>query len=109
FIEILDQYGVEQVMAASQELMNYSERMLRQEIERLPDGTYRAEGFIDGFDDMDDPAYRDLRIAVALTIDGSDITVDLTGTAPQVDLPINIPLEGSADIAVYLAIRSVLL
>ena len=31
--------------AASEDLMDYSERMLRAEIERLPDGTYAAEGF----------------------------------------------------------------
>ena len=36
--------------------------------------------------------------------------VDLTGTAPQVpDRPINMPLEGTADIAIWLTIRSVLL
>jgi N-methylhydantoinase B len=46
---------------------------------------------------------------VALTIAGSTITVDLTGTAPQIDLPLNMPLEGTVDIAIYLTIRSVLL
>jgi len=109
YIELLERFGVEKVMAASEDLMDYSERMLRQEIQDLPDGTYRAEGFIDGFPAMDDPAYRDLRIAVALTIDGSDLTVDLTGTSPQIDLPLNMPFEGTTDIAVYLTVRSVLL
>ncbi len=109
YIELLERFGVEKVMAASEDLMDYSERMLRQEIAALPDGTYHAEGFIDGFPEMDDPAYRNLRIAVAMTIAGSDLTVDLTGTSPQIDLPLNMPFEGTTDIAVYLTVRSVLL
>ena len=37
--ELLDQYGRETVEGACEELMNYSERMLRREIEQLPDGS----------------------------------------------------------------------
>src|SRR5262249_57803403 len=37
------------------------------------------------------------------------IHVDLTGTSPQIDLPLNMPFEGTVDIAVYLTIRSILL
>jgi N-methylhydantoinase B len=109
FVELVERFGVERVMAASEELMDYSERMLRQEIEKLPDGVYSAEGFIDGFPDLEDPAYRDLRIAVSVTIEGSDITVDLTGTAAQIDRPLNMPFEGTVDIAIYLTLRSILL
>ena len=60
--------------------MDYSERMLRREIEKLPDGTYEAEGHLDGFVDHPDPRYQNLTIKVALTVDGSEMTVDLTGT-----------------------------
>ena len=36
--------------------------------------------------------------------------VDLTGTAPQVpDRPINMPLEGTVDVAIWLTLRSILL
>lgn len=109
YLELVEQYGLEKVMAASEERMNYSERMLRAQIEKLPDGTYYAEGFIDGYVDSLNPAEKNLKIAVTLTVLGSDITVDFTGTAPQVDLPINMPLIGTVDIAVYLVIRSILL
>ena len=38
------------------------------------------------------------------------MTVDLTGTAPQVDdRPINMPLEGTVDCAIWLTLRSILL
>lgn len=109
FIELVEQYGMEQVSAASEELMEYSERMLRARIAELPDGEYYAEGFIDGYADSPNEDEKDLKIAVTLTIDGSNLHVDLAGTAPQVDLPINMPFEGTVDIAVYLTVRSILL
>lgn len=109
FIELVGEFGLEQVDAASEELMDYSERMLRARIAELPDGVYRAEGFIDGFVDSPNENEKDLKIAVTLTIEGSDIHVDFEGTAPQVDLPINMPFEGTVDVAVYLTIRSILL
>jgi N-methylhydantoinase B len=109
FVELIDQYGLQTIRAASEDLMDYSDRMLRRAIEALPDGTYEAEGHIDGFVEHFDPAYRDLKIKVAVTVDGSEITVDLTGTAPQVDLPINMPLVGTVDIAIWVTLRSILL
>ena len=109
FLELIDRYGLETVQGASEDLMDYSERVLRTEIEKLPAGTYSAEGTIDGYLDHVDPAYRDLPICATVTIDGSDLIVDLDGTAPQVDLPINMPFEGTVDIAIYLVLRSILL
>jgi N-methylhydantoinase B len=110
YLELIDRFGYQNVLAASAALMNYSERMMRQAIAALPDGTYRAEDYIDGFLDSGNPAERDLRIAVAITIAGDEMTVDLTGTSPQVpNRPINMPFVGTVDIAVYVALRSVLL
>lgn len=107
--ELIERHGLETVRAASEHLMNHSERMLRRQIELLPDGRYEAEGFLDGFLDHPDPAYRNLRIKVAITVDGSDLHVDLDGTADQIDLPINMPFEGTVDIAIYLTLRAILL
>lgn len=110
FLDLVEQYGLGTVLAASEELMNYSERMMRQAIQQLPDGTYSAEGYLDGFLDDPDPGKKDLKIAVTVTIDGSDMTIDLTGTAPQVDdRPINMPFVGTVDIAIFVTLRSVLL
>jgi N-methylhydantoinase B len=109
FLELIDLFGRQTVRDASEDLMDYSDRMLRREIERLPDGSYTAEGRLDGFLDDPDPSHRNLRIAVAVTIDGSDVKVDLTGTSPQIDLPINMPFEGTVDVAVWMTLRSILL
>ncbi|OLE96350.1 MAG: hydantoin utilization protein B, partial [Cyanobacteria bacterium 13_1_20CM_4_61_6] len=110
YVELLEQYGRETVDAATEELMNYSERMMRQQIEALPDGQYSAEGHIDGFADDPDPSKRDQLIKVTVTVDGGTMTVDLTGTAPQVaDRAINMPFVGTVDIAIYVTLRSILL
>ncbi|MGZ4356397.1 MAG: hydantoinase B/oxoprolinase family protein [Gaiellaceae bacterium] len=109
FVELIERYGLETVRAASEDLMDYSDRMLRKEIEKLPDGTYTAEGHLDGFVDHPDERYKNLKIVVSVTVDGSDLTVDLTGTDPQVDLPINMPSVGTTDIAIWVTLRSILL
>jgi N-methylhydantoinase B len=109
FVELIEQHGLQTIRDASEGLMDYSDRMLRRAIEALPDGTYEAEGHIDGFVEHPDPSYRDLTIKVAVTVEGSEITVDLTGSAPQVDLPINMPLVGTVDIAIWVTLRSILL
>jgi N-methylhydantoinase B len=83
---------------------------MRQAIGKIPDGTYQATGYIDGYLDDPSPSRRNLPIVATLTIHGSELTVDLTGTAPQVDdRPINLPLIGTVDVAVWLVLRSIIL
>lgn len=110
FLDLADRYGIEAITAAAADLMDYSERLMRAAIAALPDGTWTAEGLYDGYSDDPDPSRRDLPIKVAVTVKGDEITVDLTGTAPQVpDRPINMPFEGTTDCAIWLTLRSILL
>ena len=109
-VALIDRYGKTIFQAACENVMDYSERLMRQAIAALPDGTYSATTFIDGFLDHPDPAYKELPLAVAITVKGDEMVVDLTGTAPQIpDKPINMPLHGTVDVAVWLTVRSVLL
>src|SRR5262249_47750015 len=106
----LDRYGAETVAAAYEDLLDYSERLMRNAIGELPDGVYRATTYIDGYLQDREPSRKDLPLAVTITVTGSDMVVDLTGTAAQVaDRPINMPLEGTVDVAIWLTIRSILL
>ncbi len=108
--ELVERYGIEVFQSACAALLDHAERLMRQAIARMPDGVYRAETAIDGYLDSSDPTRRELPIVVTITKQGEEMTVDLTGTAPQVpDRPINMPLEGTVDIAVWLTVRSVLL
>ena len=110
FLELVGHHGLEQTMAAFHDLMDYSERLMRSAIRDLPDGDYSATTYLDGFLDDPDPSRSKLPLVVMLKVRGDALTVDLTGTAPQLpDKPINMPLIGTVDCAVWLTIRSILL
>ncbi len=110
FLDLVRHYSHETVMAASADLMDDSERLIRAAIASIPDGVYRATTYIDGFLDDPEPSRRDLAICVAITVTGDELTVDLVGTAPQApDRPINMAFVGPVDCAVWLTLRSLLL
>jgi N-methylhydantoinase B len=106
FQELLDRYGKELVFDACNQLMDYSERMLRQRIAAIPDGEYRAEGWLD-----DDGRNRGqtLPVKVCVRVVGDRIEVDLTGSAPQTPTAYNVPFEGSTKVAAFAAFRKLLL
>jgi N-methylhydantoinase B len=106
FGELMDRYGRATVLAATEQLMDYTERVLRQRIAAIPDGEYRAEGFLD-----DDGKNREVRlpIKVCVRVKGDGLEVDLTGSAQQVETGFNVPFEGSTKVACFCAIRSLLL
>ena len=53
---------------------------MREEIEKIPDGLYRAEGIVEQM-----KGSGDVVIKAAVEVKGSDISVDLAGSSPQVD------------------------
>src|SRR5271163_3549465 len=109
-VALIERYGYESFTAACSAVMDYAERLMRQAIAALPDGDYTARTMIDGFVDSPDPGKRHLPIVAPVRVRGDDMEVDLTGTADQVtDRPINMPFEGTVDVAVWLTVRSVLL
>ena len=106
FNELLERYGMDTVLTATHQLMDYTERVLRQRIAEIPDGEYRTEGFLD-----DDGRNRDVRLPVKICVrvKGDGIEIDLTGSADQVETGFNVPFEGSTKVACFCAIRSLLL
>ncbi len=86
--EICQRYGLKRVHQAARELLEYSEEMMRAFLAQVPAGTYQAEDFLDDDGVTDDP----VRIACAITFTkkGTDaVTVDFTGSSPQVQGSIN--------------------
>ena len=106
FGELLERYGMDVVLSATHQLMDYTERVLRQRIAAIPDGEYRAEGWLD-----DDGRNRDVRlpIKVCVRVKGDGVEIDLTGSSDQVETGFNVPFEGSTKVACFCAIRSLLL
>lgn len=79
-VRMIEEYGLENLDDLADEIIGRSERSIRASIAKAPAGVYRAEGVVEQMEGQPD-----LRIRCAVTIEGSDITVDLTGTSPQVD------------------------
>ena len=97
--EVCARYGVRKAKLAARELLEYSEELMRAFLQSVPVGTYRAEDFLDGDGISDKP----VRIAVAikfhhLSVHGKArrrdagahmVTVDFTGSDPQVEGSVN--------------------
>ncbi len=107
FAELIDKYGLDAVMSACEDWMDYAERMLRQRIAAVPDGVYRAP---DGWLEDDGKHFGEpLKVATRVLVRGSDIYVDLTGSNEQVPTGFNCPFEGSVLPTANFAVRALLL
>jgi|TARA_B110000259_G_scaffold29355_2_gene31578 N-methylhydantoinase B len=85
---LYNKYGANLVDQTSKDLMDYSERRMRAEIEKIPDGIYAFEDLVedDGIED------RQYKIAVEVHKTGSDVIADYTGSSSQAKGPINATL-----------------
>jgi N-methylhydantoinase B len=107
FLRLVQRYGVDTVMSAGYDWMDYSERMLRAQIREIPDGEYRAPtGWLD--DDARNRGQR-LRVETNVIVDRDEITIDLTGSHAEVPTGYNVPFEGSLLVGAYYAVRTILL
>ena len=75
---LLDRYGEETLGFYIQHLLDYTERRTRAEIEKLPRGTFEAEGFLDDDGMTDEP----VRLRAKVTLDGRRARVRLRGDGP---------------------------
>ncbi len=82
---LVKRYGVETLNACISEMMTRSEQQMRSYIAEIPDGTYRIEDFYDNDGIVDAP----LRVPLALTVEGSSLHFDFTGTSPVAKGPMN--------------------
>ena len=82
---MFDKYGRDMVQAGIDEIINYSERHMRSEIARIPDGTYHFEDYMD----TDGATGNPVKIAMTARKAGSDIEFDFTGSDAQVPGAVN--------------------
>ena len=103
FQRLLQRYGAATVLRYMDALLDYSERLAREEIRDLPDGTFGFTSYIDG-DNMEGGP---VTIQVELEVHGDRITVDFSGSSPQVKAGINSPLPFTKS-ATFGAIRQIM-
>jgi N-methylhydantoinase B len=95
--ELAQTKGGDRVRKAQDHLIAYGERLLREGIRRIPDGTWSAE---DALED-DGSGAGPFPLKVAVTVRGESVRVDFAGTAPQVAGPVNAVLAVTASACRY--------
>lgn len=87
-LEFLAEEKLSDLDALAGALQDRAELAMRNAIAALPDGTWHSEVEIDGYDSP-------LTIRLAVTVAGSDITFDYSGTSPQQARAINVPMTNT--------------
>jgi N-methylhydantoinase B len=95
--ELCARRGRDRVVAASDELHAYSERMVRAALAGLPDGQGEAEDVVEAVEG-------DLPIHCTVEIAGDGIRIDFAGSSPQHDGNLNCPLAVTKS-ACYFVVR----
>jgi N-methylhydantoinase B len=77
--ELYKRYGPETIAAAMEIIYSETERKCRAVVETIPDGVYEADNYIDA------PGAKEplVHVHVKVTISGSNMEIDFTGTSPQ--------------------------
>jgi N-methylhydantoinase B len=92
--ELCARRGRRRVADAMDELLAYSERVVRAAIRELPDGRFEGADLLETRAGL-------LDIRAAVTITGDSIDIDFDGTAPQYDGNLNCPLAVTRSACFY--------
>ena len=85
-IEMLEEFGLQDIEGLSDEICTRSEKAMREAIGTLPDGIYENEAYTDGFDNP-------IKLSVAIRVEGEEIYLDYEGSSPQSERGINVVLN----------------
>lgn len=96
-------YGNAHLLAAMQEMLNYTERRVRAALANLPDGTYTAQAQLDDDGQTSEPVLIHTQVQIA----GDTLKIRFDGSADQVPTNLNSPIASTVAAAVACA-KSVL-
>lgn len=99
---MLNRYGEPTVRESLGALREAAETRMRAKIAAIPDGTYRAEAFVDSDGVVDAP----LRIALTAKVAGEEIDFDFEGSSPPCRGPMNSVIATTRS-SVYLAMKHI--
>jgi N-methylhydantoinase B len=102
-IALFERYGTETVLDYAEHLHDYAERLTRAEIAEIPRGIYSFTDHLDGLGKNPEP----ILLTVKVTFDHKGVTVDWTGSSPQVKGGIN-PSFPFTKACAYAALRSIM-
>lgn len=106
--DLAEKYGPERLTGIMQEVLDYSERMMRTLLKKLPDGEGSFKDFCDGDGIIEQGEEEDATFTICMKIAkyGDTIKVDFDGTDPAVSGPMNAPLSVTAS-GVYCSLKMI--
>lgn len=105
---LAEKYGADELLGIMDEVQDYSETMMRAALRGIPDGEASFRDIFDGDGVIAPGETEDRTFAVELRIvkSGDSISVDFTGSDPQVAGPMNAPLTVTAS-GVFCALKMI--
>jgi N-methylhydantoinase B len=100
--DLLDHYGEDKIKKALSLLKMRADRMMRDHLSALPNGTISVEDFLDN-DGVNDVA---LRLAVDMTIEDERLIIDFSRSSPACAGPVNIS-RSTTIAASYVALKHI--
>jgi len=85
-LAFMDEFGLDDIEELSDEIIDRTERAMRERISALPDGEYSHALTIDGFD-------KPITINARIIVKGDTLTVDHAGSSGPVPLGVNVTLN----------------
>jgi N-methylhydantoinase B len=95
FLHLVEKYGLETFEYCLSEIISHGEKMARQELKKLPKGSWSAEDKLDNRVISDKP----IKMKVEVTITDEEFFVDYSGSDEQVEGTVNCPLGISISVA----------
>jgi len=72
-LQMMDEFNMDSINELADEIINRSEKAMRDAIEAIPNGVYKNETYSDGFEEP-------LKLAVTVTVKDRDIDIDFAGS-----------------------------
>jgi len=106
--ELATKYGADTLLAIMQEVLEYSETMMRAALRALPDGEAEFTDTLDGDGVIDSGETEDatFKIHIKVSKRGDTVTADFTGSDAAVAGPMNAPLTVTAS-GVFCALKMI--
>ncbi len=95
--EVTAKYSLKKVKEAGDELLRYSEKLMRGVIRNIPDGVYTFEDVLDD----DGAGTRNIPLRVSITIKGDKAVVDFRGSSGRVKGCLNTPFSVTTAATIY--------
>ncbi len=85
-LHLMEEFDLDSIDLLADEIMQRSERALRQAIREIPNGVYESETWSDGFEEP-------VKIHTTVRVEDEDIHIDFTGSSAQSRRGINVVLN----------------